>query len=55
MANFDTIRLEKGQYVKDVISNKMGVSMEIGLISLAISLVLGVVFGVAKRFQGQAR
>ncbi len=43
-----SIRLEKGQYVTDVISNKMGVSMEIGLISLAISLVLGVVFGVAQ-------
>ena len=41
-----SIRLEKGQYVTDVINNKMGVSMEIGLISLAISLALGVVFGV---------
>lgn len=41
-----SIRLEKGQYVTDVIKAKMGVSMEIGLISLAISLVLGVVFGV---------
>ena len=41
-----SIRLEKGQYVTDVITAKMGVSMEIGLISLAISLLLGVVFGV---------
>ena len=41
-----SIRLEKGQYVTDVIMNKMGVSMSIGLISLAISLFLGVVFGV---------
>ena len=41
-----SIRLEKNQYVTDVIANKMSVSMEIGLISLAISLFLGVVFGV---------
>ncbi len=41
-----SIRLEKNQYVTDVIATKMGVSMEIGLISLAISLVLGVAFGV---------
>ena len=41
-----SIRLEKGQYVTDVIQAKMSVSMEIGLISLAISLVLGVAFGV---------
>ena len=41
-----SIRLEKGQYVTDVIATKMSVSMEIGLISLAISLLLGVVFGV---------
>lgn len=41
-----SIRLEKGQYVTDVISNKMSVSMSIGLVSLAISLVLGVVLGV---------
>ena len=41
-----SIRLEKGQYVTDVIGQKMSVSMEIGLISLAISLVLGVVLGV---------
>ena len=41
-----SIRLEKGQYVVDVIMNKMSVSMSIGLLSLAISLVLGVVLGV---------
>ncbi|MBQ8136447.1 MAG: hypothetical protein IJ174_03345, partial [Clostridia bacterium] len=41
-----SIRLEKGQYVTDVIATKMSVSMEIGLISLAISLVFGVVLGV---------
>lgn len=41
-----SIRLEKGQYVTDVIVNKMGVSMSIGLVALAISLILGVVLGV---------
>ena len=41
-----SIRLEKGQYVTDVIINKMGVSMSIGLVALAISLILGVVLGV---------
>ena len=41
-----SIRLEKNQYVTDVISTKMSVSMSIGLVSLAISLVLGVVLGV---------
>lgn len=41
-----SIRLEKNQYVTDVIAAKMSVSMKIGLISLAISLFLGVVFGV---------
>ncbi|MBQ6197062.1 MAG: ABC transporter permease [Lachnospiraceae bacterium] len=41
-----SIRLEKNQYVTDVIASKMVVSMRIGLISLGISLVLGVVFGV---------
>ena len=41
-----SIRLEKNQYVTDVIAAKMSVSMKIGLISLAISLVLGVVLGV---------
>ena len=41
-----SIRLEKGQYVTDVIAVKMSVSMSIGMVSLAISLVLGVVLGV---------
>ena len=41
-----SIRLEKNQYVTDVIATKMSVSMRIGLVSLAISLVLGVVLGV---------
>ena len=41
-----SIRLEKGQYVIDVIGQKIGPSLEIGLIALAISLVLGVVLGV---------
>ena len=41
-----SIRLEKNQYVTEVIAKKMTVSMKIGLISLAISLVLGVVLGV---------
>lgn len=41
-----SIRLEKGQYVTDVIVNKMGVSMSIGLVALAISLILGVILGV---------
>ena len=41
-----SIRLEKGQYVTDVIINKMGVSMSIGLVALGISLVLGVALGV---------
>ena len=41
-----SIRLEKGQYVTDVITTKMRVSMTIGLFALAVSLVLGVVFGV---------
>jgi len=35
-----SIRLEKNQYVTDVIAAKMSVSLKIGLISLAISLVL---------------
>ena len=39
-------RLEKNQYVVDLISSKLSISMEIGLIALAISLVLGVVIGV---------
>jgi oligopeptide transport system permease protein len=41
-----SIRLEKNQYVIDVIAAKMNVSIKIGLISLAVSLVLGVIFGV---------
>ena len=41
-----SIRLEKGQYVIDVIGTKIGTSMEIGLVALAISLVLGVTIGV---------
>lgn len=48
-----SIRLEKGQYVTDVISTKMSVSMSIGLVSLAISLVLGVTLGVLQaRYKG---
>lgn len=39
-------RLEKNQYVVDLIASKLGISMEIGLIALAISLVLGVTIGV---------
>ena len=39
-------RISAGQPVQKVIAEKMGVSMQIGLISLAISLVLGVVLGV---------
>lgn len=41
-----SIRLEKNQWVTDVIAAKMSVSLKIGLVSLAISLVLGVVLGV---------
>ena len=41
-----SIRLEKNQYVTDVIATKMSVSMSIGLVSLAVSLVMGVVLGV---------
>lgn len=41
-----SIRLEKNQYVTDVITAKMAISMRIGLVSLAVSLVLGVVLGV---------
>ena len=49
-----SIRLEKNQHVTDVIASKMAVSAKIGLISLAISLVLGVVFGVLQaRFKDQ--
>ena len=42
----ESMRLEKGQPVTKVIAQKIGISMNIGLISLAISLVLGVVLGV---------
>ena len=41
-----SIRLEKNQYVTDVIATKMIVSIRIGLLALAVSLVLGVVLGV---------
>ena len=41
-----SIRLEKNQYVTDVIAVKMAISLRIGLLSLAISLVLGVILGV---------
>lgn len=41
-----SIRLEKNQYVTDVIGVKMAVSMRVSLVSLALSLVLGVVLGV---------
>ncbi len=41
-----SLREAKGQYVTDIIRDKMGISLTIGLISLAFSLVLGVVFGV---------
>ena len=41
-----SIRLEKGQYVTDVITAKMSVSATLGLLALAVSLVLGVVLGV---------
>ncbi len=42
----DSMRLEKGQPVTKVIAQKMGISMHIGLISLAFSLILGVILGV---------
>ena len=42
----ESIRLERGKYVTEVIATKMKPSLEIGLISLAISLVLGVSLGV---------
>ena len=41
-------RIEKNQYVTKIIADKMGMSMTIGMISLAISLVLGVVLGVVQ-------
>lgn len=42
----ESMRLERGKYVTDVIAAKIGPSLEIGMIALAISLVLGVVLGV---------
>ena len=39
-------RIQAGQTVQKVIAEKMSISMRLGLISLGISLVLGVVFGV---------
>lgn len=39
-------RIQQGQPVMDVIGSKFGVSMRLGLVSLAISLVLGVTMGV---------
>lgn len=41
-----SIRLEKNQYVVDVIGTKMQASLRISLPSLALSLLLGVVLGV---------
>ena len=41
-----SIRLEKNQYVTDVIGVKMAASLRVSLVSLAVSLVLGVVLGV---------
>ncbi len=41
-----SLRIEKNQYVTKVIANRIGISMSVGLVSLAISLVLGVVMGV---------
>ena len=41
-----SIRLEKNQYVTDVIATKMTASMRISIISLILSLILGVVLGV---------
>ena len=41
-----SIRLEKNQYVTEVIASKMTVSIRIGLVALALSLLLGVVLGV---------
>lgn len=39
-------RIQQGQPVLDVIGSKFGVSMRLGLIALAISLVVGVIMGV---------
>ena len=41
-----SIRLEKNQYVTDVIGSKMAASMRISLVALLISLILGVILGV---------
>ena len=49
-----SIRLEKNQYVTEVIASKMAVSIKIGLVSLALSLVFGVIFGVLQaRFKNK--
>ena len=42
----ESLRESKGQDVTKIIADKMGISLTIGLIALAFSLVLGVVFGV---------
>ena len=42
----DSRRIQTGQPVVKVIGSKFGMSMRLGLISLAISLVIGVVMGV---------
>ena len=45
-------RIQTGKAVTDVIGGKFGVSMEIGLIALALALVLGVPLGILQaRFQ----
>ena len=41
-----SIRLEKGQYITDIIGKKMKVSMTVSLPSLGLSLLLGVILGV---------
>jgi oligopeptide transport system permease protein len=41
-----SLRESKGQDVTKIIADKMGISLTIGLVALAFSLVLGVVFGV---------
>ena len=42
----ESLRESKGQDVTKIIADKMGISLTIGLVALAFSLVLGVVFGV---------
>ncbi len=42
----DSRRIAQGQPVLDVIGSKFGVSMRLGLISVAISLLIGVIMGV---------